>query len=344
MTIIKKTQPFILPISSELRLRAFQGDYHWALPWYQDPFVYKHSEGLTQPVNMDYIIRMYDYLVEHGELYFIEAMVNGQFKPIGDICVKQENMPVVIGDGLFRGKGIAKQAMGVALERAKAIGINVVRNTQVFDDNIASLRLHESLGYVKVGRQGKSLLFDCPLTADAAQALEQFSAASVLLTAIDEHNVKAYMNIKVNEHQKDFLMDGTKALAMAYAYRDRIVAFGLTVDGLMVGSCLLRYNRVDAETETGNYIFLWNMMIDKQWQGRGFGSKAVIAIINWAKAVNSQDCSPNEAITGFGQGAKSLVTTVCEGNDDAMSLYLRHGFEVIAHYPGEESDLKLNLV
>lgn len=61
---IKREQPAVIPIDDTLRLRAYDGNYRQALPWYQDPTVYYNSEGITDPAQMpdeEYVRRMFDY-------------------------------------------------------------------------------------------------------------------------------------------------------------------------------------------------------------------------------------------------------------------------------------------
>ena len=48
--------------------------------------------------------RMYRYLNEHGELYFIEIKDGDTYRPIGDVTFWQEDMPIVVGEKNLRGK------------------------------------------------------------------------------------------------------------------------------------------------------------------------------------------------------------------------------------------------
>lgn len=57
---------------------------------------------------MEKLKRMYNYLNNHGELYFIEVLDNDVFIPIGDVIFWQEDMPIEIGDLKFRKSGIGK--------------------------------------------------------------------------------------------------------------------------------------------------------------------------------------------------------------------------------------------
>lgn len=159
-------QPDIIQINDNLRLKAYSGDESVALPWYHDPVVYYNSEGVTDPEKIpdeNYIHRMYSYLDSHSELYFIEVLKDGEFIPIGDTAVKDENPPIVIGEAAYRGKGLGKLVLETVLSRAKTIGIEKITNTIVYEYNTASKHLHESLGYQCVGREGNELIYEIDL-------------------------------------------------------------------------------------------------------------------------------------------------------------------------------------
>lgn len=159
-------QPRIIQINEWLRLSAYQGEHDFALAWYQDPEVYYNSEGIQDGLSlpdMDYVDRMYLYLNAVSELYFIEVLEDGIFKPIGDTAVKAKNPPIVIGEKKYRGRGIGKLVLKMVIERAKTIGIEKIYDTVIFDYNLPSQKLHESLGYVCVGKKGKLLMYELNL-------------------------------------------------------------------------------------------------------------------------------------------------------------------------------------
>ena len=71
----------ILDITPELRLRRYAGECDFALEWYSDPELVFLVDGVREPYTSEKLHRMYDYLNVHGELYFIEAKENGEFRP-----------------------------------------------------------------------------------------------------------------------------------------------------------------------------------------------------------------------------------------------------------------------
>ncbi|HHY34272.1 MAG TPA: GNAT family N-acetyltransferase [Firmicutes bacterium] len=170
MAILGYKQPEIIEIDDNLRLRAYDGNFCQALPWYQDPVVYYNSEGITDPSEIpdeDYVRRMYEYLSQNGECYFIEVLEGGEFVPIGDVTLKEENPPIVIGVPKYRGIGIGKKVMRAIIARARELGIKRFYNTAIYDYNTASRRLFESVGFRCVGKRGNVMIYEMDLNPDA---------------------------------------------------------------------------------------------------------------------------------------------------------------------------------
>lgn len=159
-------QPQIINIDKEARLRAYDGNYNQAIPWYQDEVVYYNSEGITDTSKIpdeSYVKRMYEYLNNNGELYFIEVLENGEYIPIGDVTIKEQNPPIAIGVEKYRGRGIGTKVMKAIIKRAKELGITKFYGTTIYDYNITSQRMHESLGYKCVEVKGKDRIYELEL-------------------------------------------------------------------------------------------------------------------------------------------------------------------------------------
>ncbi|MBO5252801.1 MAG: GNAT family N-acetyltransferase [Clostridia bacterium] len=156
-------QPEIIQISDTLRLRRYDGHYEKLLPGYQTPYVYQNSEGIfdeTKIPDMNYVRGMCRYLDSIGELYFIEVTENGEYISIGDVTVKDENPPIAIWEDRFRGQGIGKSVMQAVIRRLKTLGYKKITGSEVFKWNTASQKLHESLGFSRVGEDGDSYIYE----------------------------------------------------------------------------------------------------------------------------------------------------------------------------------------
>ncbi|MBS4536507.1 GNAT family N-acetyltransferase [Clostridium sp. D2Q-14] len=150
MPMGKFYQPEIININTELRLREFDNKYTFALDWYQDEATVKLVDGLDgNRYDLDKLKRMYEYLNNIGELYFIEILENDEFIPIGDVTFWKEDMPIVIGDKRYRGKGIGKKVIEALIERAKELDYKEIKVREIYTYNVASQKLFESIGFEK---------------------------------------------------------------------------------------------------------------------------------------------------------------------------------------------------
>lgn len=150
-------QPEILVIDETLRLRMVTDDCGFALDWYQDEETLLLVDGKNEPYDMERLMRMYHYLADHGEAYFIEAKASAEapFVPIGDVTFWQEDLPIVIGRKEWRQKGVGKRVVRALMARARTLGFSCLRVQEIYDYNTGSQRLFESLGFRKAQRTEK---------------------------------------------------------------------------------------------------------------------------------------------------------------------------------------------
>jgi len=140
-------QPDILQITPSLRLRRFDGRFSFALPWYQDAETLMLVDGKTAPYDQKRLEKMYTYLDAHGELYFIEILEDGSFRPIGDVTFWQDDLPIVVGDPAWRGRGVGKRVVTALIARARSLGFQTLRVGEIYAFNEGSRRLFESCGF-----------------------------------------------------------------------------------------------------------------------------------------------------------------------------------------------------
>ena len=134
-------------IEDGLRLRKFDGVFDFAFSWYQDEETVWLVDGVRRPYSRQTLENMYRYLDNHGELYFIEVLENGVFRPVGDVCFWQEDMPIVIGDAEYRGRGIGKKVISALVERGQRLGYRTLRVNEIYEYNTGSRKCFESLGF-----------------------------------------------------------------------------------------------------------------------------------------------------------------------------------------------------
>ena len=147
MAIFGIEQPMILQITEELRLRKYDGIYDFAFDWYQDEETVYLVDGVRKPYSAETLKRMYEYLDKQGELYFVEILEDSIYKPIGDVCFWKNDMPIVIGEKSYRGKGIAKKVISALIERGRMLGYDSLQVNEIYEFNIASRKCFEKLGF-----------------------------------------------------------------------------------------------------------------------------------------------------------------------------------------------------
>ena len=130
-----------------LRLRKYDGNHDFALAWYQDEETVWLVDGNRNPYTVERLEGMYRYLNNAGELYFIEVLENGIYKPIGDVTFWQEDMPIVIGDPNYRGKKIGRRVILSLIQRGKMLGYDRLEVGEIYNWNVGSRRCFESVGF-----------------------------------------------------------------------------------------------------------------------------------------------------------------------------------------------------
>ena len=140
-------QPDLIQIDDTLRLRKYDGTHDFALAWYQDEETVWLVDGNRNPYTPERLAGMYNYLNEAGELYFIEIMENGTYKPIGDVTFWQEDMPIVIGDPNYRGNGIGRRVILALIQRGRMLGYDRLEVGEIYEWNEGSRRCFERVGF-----------------------------------------------------------------------------------------------------------------------------------------------------------------------------------------------------
>ena len=142
-------QAEIINITPSLRLRKYDGQHSFALSWYQDLELVWLVDGDRIPYDSLLLSKMFTYLNEEGECYFIEVKTGEIFQPIGDVTLCPHDLPIVIGEKSYQGKGIGKQVLTALIERAKQLHFTCLEVEEIFEWNTNSQKLFTGLGFVK---------------------------------------------------------------------------------------------------------------------------------------------------------------------------------------------------
>lgn len=162
-------QPELIEINGTLRLRKYDGRYELFLPSYQNPTVYQNSEGIfdeSKIPDLAYVEGMCKYLANAGELYYIEVKESGEFRPIGDITIKDENPPIALWFDEYRGKNIGTLVMKTVIKRLKALGFTRISGSSVYRWNIPSQKMHEKLGFRRVREENDEFFYDLDMSEE----------------------------------------------------------------------------------------------------------------------------------------------------------------------------------
>src|SRR5699024_7317921 len=127
---------------------------------------------------------------------------------------------------------------------------------------------------------------------------------------IDEDNYESVLRLKVTDEQNEgkFIAPNVRSIADAYLYREAGDVFPYAVqDGDKVVGCIL----LD-EDEEEKELMIRRMMVDKNYQGQGYG-----------KAIEEKDMEEVEADSRF----DVLIADYVKGNEVMGRLLRSLGFE-----------------
>lgn len=143
------------------------------------------------------------------------------------------------------------------------------------------------------------------------------------LKKIDESNFIECFNLKLGEGQDKFVSHPIRSLAQAYVYYNQCTPFGIYSNNEIVGYVMVIY---DYDEETYN---IWHMMIDEQYQGKGYGSIAIELCIDYIKS------------KPFGL-SNTVILTCNIDNSIAIHIYEKIGFKATGE--SDEDELLMKLV
>ena len=161
----------------------------------------------------------------------------------------------------------------------------------------------------------------------------------VHLEELNKYNVWDIMELSVKEEQECFLASNVWSLVHAYVGNKTdgaVYPFGIFDDDTPVGFLMLAYDYGEVcddkdapEISKGNY-FLWRLMIDEEFQGKGYGREAVKLALDYIRT--------------FPHG-KAEYCWICYDRENtvARKLYRSFGFEEIREYEDGNIDAVLKL-
>ena len=145
----------------------------------------------------------------------------------------------------------------------------------------------------------------------------------VSLKPVTRENLEEVLALRVGEEQEKYVISNAESLSRAYVYSETAYPFAVYDDKTTVGFIMMGYYEVKA------YYTLWEFMIDRKFQNKGYGRQALKLGLDFIR-------------DRF--GPVDIYTGVTPGNIIAKKLYESVGFEGtgLVELGMEEMKLKCN--
>ena len=155
------------------------------------------------------------------------------------------------------------------------------------------------------------------------------SAPDVTLRPVTATNREAVESLQVSPAQESFVDGVTRSLADAAATPNarpwyRAIYAGETP----VGFVMLGDDVPPGDPDIPYRYYLWRMLIDARFQGRGHGRAALDQVVAYLRTR---------------PGADALITSIVKGEGSPEGFYLRYGFQATGEMYDHEHVLRLPL-
>ena len=147
----------------------------------------------------------------------------------------------------------------------------------------------------------------------------------VELIDLSEENMKQCFQLKVSNDQMQYIASNEESWKAAKENEKVARPFAIYCDGKMVGITMFAF--VEEFEDPNDKYWLWRFMIDEDFQGKGYGTAALQAIIRYFKD----------------HGANNIRLSTKDTNAGALSLYYKAGFIDTGEMNDEEIVLQLDL-
>ena len=167
--------------------------------------------------------------------------------------------------------------------------------------------------------------------------LPAIKTTDLIIKTIGFEQLDDVLSLKAAPHQRDFVAENALAIAEAYAAErqgSKTQCFIAYHNNVPVGFASIALGSIGAQGEKEwmrNSYCVWRVMVDMDYQGRGFGKELLNAMIEWcsAKPLGESD---------------TIYTSCDETNEKAIFLYQKVGFETTGERIGGEIVLKRGLM
>ena len=158
--------------------------------------------------------------------------------------------------------------------------------------------------------------------------MEDF-AGRITLKKITRTNVDSILALRVKPEQENLVASNAKSIAQAHfdrgAWYRAIYLDNIPIGFVLVVDSSLKYKQLGRKN---TYLYIWRLMVDGKFQGKGYGEKAVELVIDHLKT------RPN---------AKEVKLHHAQTDGNAGKFYEKLGFKLTGKILEDEVERKLAL-
>ena len=135
-------------IDQEITLVPYYPCPDITLEWYQDPDVCKQVDNIDYVYTPELLNRMYTYLSEHGDCYYIQY----QGKLVGDVTLRENAEISIVVCKEYQNLHIGRRCVIDMLKLAREKGLREVK-ANIYSFNTQSRKMFESVGFQQVSEE-----------------------------------------------------------------------------------------------------------------------------------------------------------------------------------------------
>ena len=133
-------------VDSEIQLVRYYPNYATSLEWYQDLELCKQVDNRETAYDLDLLKRMYKYLNQHGDLFYIKY----KNRLCGDVCLQPNGEVNIVVAKSFQNKHIGRRVIKEIIKLAREKNIQEL-HAEIYSFNTQSQKMFQSMGFKKVG-------------------------------------------------------------------------------------------------------------------------------------------------------------------------------------------------
>lgn len=132
-------------VDEEIQLVSYYPNYKTTLMWYQDLDLCKQVDNRETAYDLELLKRMYKYLNEHGDLFYIKY----KNRLCGDVCLQSNGEINIVVAKPFQNKHIGRRVIIEIIKIAKEKNIQEL-HAEIYSFNKQSQKMFQSIGFKKV--------------------------------------------------------------------------------------------------------------------------------------------------------------------------------------------------